>query len=161
MGELTAARIELSAGGVVFRRSSLGTIEVLLIQDSYGNWGFPKGHIEEGESRQEAALRECREETGLSELEVVGEVATSDWYFRAAGDLVHKYCDYFAMVADPNATARPQTAEGIQRCVWLSLAEAEDKVTYVNARDVLRRAVRHPATDGLASANVVRRARGR
>jgi ADP-ribose pyrophosphatase YjhB (NUDIX family) len=118
--------------------------------------------VEEGESRQEAALRESREETGLTRLEIAGEVATSDWYFRAGGDLVHKYCDYFAMVADPEAQARPQAAEGIQRCVWLAAGAAEGKITYANARAVLRRAAQHPAiVDGLGPVRTIPRARGR
>ncbi|NIR45038.1 MAG: NUDIX domain-containing protein [Gemmatimonadetes bacterium] len=140
----TEARIELSAGGVVFRPSASGAVEVLLIQDSYGNWGFPKGHVEEGESREEAATRECREETGLEGLELVGEVAATDWYFRAAGALVHKFCDYFVLLADPTAEARPRTAEGIQDCSWLDPDAAAERITYANARHVLRRALRHP-----------------
>jgi hypothetical protein len=54
-----SARIELSAGGVICRRTN-GGIEALLIKDSYGNWGFPKGHVEPGETLEGAALRECR-----------------------------------------------------------------------------------------------------
>ncbi len=53
-----------SAGALVFRRGNDGP-EVLLIR--YGSkWSFPKGHIEDGESAGEAALREVREETGVS-----------------------------------------------------------------------------------------------
>ena len=62
------ARLETSAGGVVYRRSDGGPL-VLLIRDSYENWGFPKGHIEQGEVPEVAAVREVREETGLVALE--------------------------------------------------------------------------------------------
>jgi len=41
---------EVSAGGIVFRRDESGVIRFLLIKDSYDNWGFPKGHLEENES---------------------------------------------------------------------------------------------------------------
>ncbi len=140
----TEARIELSAGGVVFRLSAAGAVEVLLIQDSYRNWGFPKGHVEGGESREGAAIRECREETGLTRLEIVGEIATTDWYFRSAGALVHKFCDYFVLIADPAEKARPRAVEGIQDCAWLDPEAASERITYANARRVLRRAVQHP-----------------
>ncbi|MGQ9753766.1 MAG: NUDIX hydrolase [Thermaceae bacterium] len=51
----------LGAGGVVFNKKG----EVLLLRDRMGYWVFPKGHLEEGESPTEAAVREVREETGI------------------------------------------------------------------------------------------------
>jgi 8-oxo-dGTP pyrophosphatase MutT (NUDIX family) len=59
------ADLEVSAGGIVFRRAPDLSPIYLLIRDSYDNWGFPKGHLENGESPAEAALRETGEETGL------------------------------------------------------------------------------------------------
>jgi 8-oxo-dGTP pyrophosphatase MutT (NUDIX family) len=152
MAEIRSAKIELSAGGVIHRRTSEGVTEVLLIKDSYGNWGFPKGHVEAGESLEEAAVRECREETGLDRLELIGPIGTSDWYFRAGGALVHKFCDYFLITADPREQASPQTREGIQACVWLSLDKAESQVTYVNAGQILRRAKARHALAELSEA---------
>ncbi len=138
---MKSARIELSAGGVICREPSSAVLEVLLIRDSYGNWGFPKGHVESGESAEQAALRECREETGLERLQTIAFIGITDWYFRAGSALVHKYCDYFALKADPDERASPQRAEGIQACRWMSPGEALNQVTYENARQVLRRAV--------------------
>ena len=62
-------RRESSAGGVVFRVAE-GRALFLLICDSYGNWGFPKGHLERGERADSAALREVVEETGLRTVAV-------------------------------------------------------------------------------------------
>ena len=143
MAGLRSARIEESAGGVICRITN-GEIEALLIKDSYANWGFPKGHVEPGETLEQTALRECREETGLQRLEVAGSVATTDWYFRAGGTLVHKFCDYFLLMADPREQAIPQIAEGIRECAWMSPAEAVARVTYHNARQVLGRALENP-----------------
>ncbi len=136
MAPVTYARIETSAGGVIYRRDAAGP-EVLLIKDSYGNWGFPKGHVEAGEKSEDAALRESREETGLQRLRLVGSLGTTDWYFRAEGALVHKYCDYFLVEADPGERAEPQAAEGIGACRWLKPDDALQRVTYDNARQVL------------------------
>ena len=141
MSTMVPARIELSAGGVIYRRPAAGATELLLIMDGYGNWGFPKGHVEAGEDAPEAALRECREETGLTRLRVVGPLGTTDWYFRAGNALVHKYCDYFLLEADPAEEARPQRGEGIQECAWLGAADAVARITYDNARHVLQRAL--------------------
>ena len=88
------ARIEHSSGGVVARRVD-ESVHLLLIRDPYGKWGLPKGHVENGESSREAAVREVREETGLTHLEPGPSLGTIDWYFRLKGDLVHKFCDYF------------------------------------------------------------------
>jgi 8-oxo-dGTP pyrophosphatase MutT (NUDIX family) len=147
MAEIMAARIEVSSGGVIYRRTS-ASIEVLLIKDSYGNWGFPKGHVEAGESPEEAALRECREETGLGSLRMAGRVGTSDWYFRSGGALVHKFCDYFLLEADADEPTSPQRGEGIQACQWLAPHEVEARVTYANARQILRVAAGYWAPSG-------------
>lgn len=137
MSEIHSAKIELSAGAVVCRRHEAGW-EVLLIRDSYGNWGFPKGHVEGGETPEEAALRECSEETGLEKLRLVGPLGTTDWYFRAGGGLIHKYCDYFLVEAEADAVAAPRREEGIQACSWSTGEQAARQVTYANARAVMR-----------------------
>jgi len=132
------ARIEHSSGGVVARRTQ-GTVYILLIRDPYDKWGLPKGHVENGESSLEAALREVREETGLTRLDPGPSLGTIDWYFRVKGDLVHKFCDYFLM-ASPDGDTVPEVSEGITECRWLPLDEAIEAVTYDNAREVVVRA---------------------
>lgn len=155
MNGIRSARIELSAGGVIFRQLG-GAVQVLLIKDSYDNWGFPKGHIEAGESSLEAALRECREETGLERLTVVAELGASDWYFRSAETLVHKFCDYFLLEADPEAEARPQHSEGIDLLVWLPPEGALQRVTYANARHMLELSLDRLPKPSRASSGPVR-----
>ena len=130
------ARLETSSGGVVFRLQHDGP-EFLLIKDPYDNWGLPKGHVEGGETPVEAAIREVTEETGLCELHVVEQLPTIDWYFRDRGRLVHKFCHFFLLQC-AGGEARPQVEEGISECVWKTIAEALQAVTYANAREVLR-----------------------
>jgi 8-oxo-dGTP pyrophosphatase MutT (NUDIX family) len=138
------ARRETSAGGVVFRMVSESEASVtrplfLLIRDSYRNWGFPKGHVEDGERPEAAALREVGEETGLRGMSLRGTVETIDWYFRFRGRLIHKVCHFFLMETDQAETS-PQRAEGITACRWAAYAEACEVISYANAREVLRRA---------------------
>lgn len=129
---------EVSAGGVVYRRED-GRPLFLLINDSYRNWGFPKGHLEKGERPETAAQREVAEETGLADLSMRGELATIDWHFRFRGKLIHKVCHFFLM---ETATAKtsPQREEGITACKWLPIGEAIALISYANAREVLQRA---------------------
>ena len=138
------ARRETSAGGVVFRLVSIAEASAprplfLLIRDSYRNWGFPKGHVEQGERPEAAALREVTEETGLRDLRLRGAVDTIDWYFRFRGRLIHKVCHFFLMETDQQATS-PQRAEGITACKWAAYEDAVEAISYANARAVLKRA---------------------
>jgi 8-oxo-dGTP pyrophosphatase MutT (NUDIX family) len=132
------ARVETSAGGVVFRRTHDG-VRVLLIRDPYANWGLPKGHLEPDETPEQAAVREVEEETGLRDLAVVERLPTIDWYFRDRGRLIHKFCHFFLIEAAAGEPV-PQADEGITDCAWLDVKAALDRVGYANAREVIRAA---------------------
>ena len=63
---------EPTSGGIVFRITPDGKdIEVLLIQDSKNRWTIPKGHIEQGETAKQTAIREIGEEAGLQHIRVL------------------------------------------------------------------------------------------
>jgi 8-oxo-dGTP pyrophosphatase MutT (NUDIX family) len=134
----TRAREEVSAGGVVVRRDD-DRMLFLLIRDSYRNWGFPKGHVEDGEEPATAALREVKEETGIVQLELRSELQTIDWYFRFRGRLIHKVCHFYLMET-VRAHTSPQRSEGITACRWEPYDRATELISYENAREVLRRA---------------------
>ncbi len=132
-------RTEHSAGGVVLRQIE-GSIHVLVIQDPYGKWGLPKGHLEDGEESVDAAVREVVEETSLV-AEAGPLISTIDWYFRADGRLVHKFCDFFLM-SSPTGDPVPQASEGITDCVWLRWDDALERIDYDNAMEVVASARR-------------------
>ena len=131
-------RQEVSSGGVVFRRLAEGT-RYLLILDGHGNWGFPKGHVENGESAEEAARREIEEETGLARFSCHGALADLEWTFDTGRVLVRKRCHYF-LFESPDGATLPRVDEGITECVWLGLGEATAKLTFRNASDLLEAA---------------------
>jgi 8-oxo-dGTP pyrophosphatase MutT (NUDIX family) len=133
------AELEVSAGGIVFRRVPGEGARYLLIRDSYNNWGFPKGHLEGDESPAQAAMRETAEETGLSHLVLQGPIRVIDWHFRFRGHHIHKYCHFF-LFESPDGDASPQVDEGITACQWRPLSEALEILSYDNARGVLKRA---------------------
>jgi 8-oxo-dGTP pyrophosphatase MutT (NUDIX family) len=130
--------IEVSAGGIVFRLTDRGT-QYLLIKDSYDNWGFPKGHLENGETPADAAARETAEETGLSGLELRGPIRVIDWHFRFRGRHIHKYCHFF-LFESASGDPCPQVEEGITDFRWEILDQALEALSYDNARGVLKRA---------------------
>lgn len=131
-------REEVSAGGIVFRRDGERTF-FLLIRDPYRNWGFPKGHLEEGEAPDAAAVREVAEETGIVGVEVRSAVETIDWTFRFRGRKIHKTCHFFLMETTQRRTA-PQAKEGITACRWATYEQATKMIAYDNARAVLEQA---------------------
>ena len=131
--------LEVSAGGIVFRRGPDGIARFLLIRDSYDNWGFPKGHLEEAETPAAAAVRETAEETGLKQLVLQGPIRVIDWHFRFRGRHIHKYCHFF-LIESPDGEPVPQADEGITACRWCVLDEALEVLSYDNARGVLKRA---------------------
>ena len=139
------AQRETSAGGVVYRLHA-GHAVFLLIRDSYQNWGFPKGHLESGERAEDAAVREVREETGIDDLALRGQIETIDWYFRFRGLLIHKVCHFFLMETSCEQTS-PQADEGITACRWEPFDRAAELISYANARDVLRCALELSAAD--------------
>lgn len=131
-------REEVSAGGIVFRRDGARTF-FLLIRDPYRNWGFPKGHLEQGEDPAAAAVREVAEETGIGAVELRAPVETIDWTFRFRGRQIHKVCHFFLMETTERRTA-PQSAEGITACRWATYEQATKMISYDNARAVLEQA---------------------
>lgn len=131
-------RNEHSAGGVLVRRRE-GAWNVLVIRDPYGKWGLPKGHVEPGESEEEAAAREVEEETGLRPDALGPPLGTIQWTFRRGHRKVLKRCTFFLMrsrAGDPV----PQKAEGITACAWFPLWEAARKIPYRDTRNVVIRA---------------------
>jgi ADP-ribose pyrophosphatase len=63
--------MERSAGGVVYYDAGGDGPVYLLMSNRKGYWEFPKGHVDQGETEEEAAIREVREETGLNDVKIV------------------------------------------------------------------------------------------
>ena len=110
-------RAERSCGGVVLRENDDGC-ECLLIRQIGGDWGFPKGHIEKGESELETAAREIKEETGIvAELDPEFK---SEIMYHLTPNIV-KNVVYF-LGTKPQGAERPQEAE-IMEVKWAKLEE--------------------------------------
>lgn len=127
---------EKSCGAVVYRETDSG-IEFLAIKSkAHGDWGFPKGHMEKGESEQETAKREVLEETGLN-VTLVDQFRTTIEYTMPNG--IAKEVVYFIGKALPEHNVRLQQEE-IQEYRWLKFNEILPLISYKNTREVLIKA---------------------
>lgn len=120
---------EPTAGGVVWRRTDRGVVEVLLIQDAKERWTIPKGHIEEGETAKQTAEREINEETGLKKMEMQGFLGKINFRYRRQHSLVLMTTEIFLVQAkgDTDDIQPEEWMKGIQ---WFPATEALDKIEY-------------------------------
>jgi 8-oxo-dGTP pyrophosphatase MutT (NUDIX family) len=130
-----------SAGGVVFRRDG-DRPRVLLLKHTSGKWMLPKGAIESGETPEGVALREVREETGLSNVRVVADLGEERYYFfwRSEDTFYDKTVRYFLLEFLGGQEPAPQAEEGFVACEWVALDEAIERIKYKETREVVRRA---------------------
>lgn len=148
-----------SAGGIVYRHRG-HRIEVVMIQDSYERWTFPKGHLEANETFEEAAKREIAEETGIDEhlLATRVELGEMDYWFNSnyksdieaskkqnpkanseEGVRIHKFVTYYLFETDLTAELKPQEEE-IAAVAWVPLSEIDERNEYEDNRLLMQRA---------------------
>ena len=134
------ARAEYSSGGVVYRKAGDNAYDIALVyRKRHDDWSLPKGHIEEGETREETALREVKEETGLDAriVEPLGEVVY--FYRRRNGDLVRKTVYHFLLEALSDKFAEPTWEVTESR--WVPITEAQTLLSYKNDAGVVVKAM--------------------
>ncbi len=131
-------RVATAAGGVVLRQGEHGQEVALLGRVNDGSWVLPKGTPGEGETLEETALREVREETGL-DVRILQPLGDMTYSFAATGERVHKIVHFFLMEqtgGDPSLHD-----EEYDEVRWVSVPEARRMLTFDTYRDVLDRAL--------------------
>ena len=120
------------AGSIVFRLDSKEP-QVLLVtaRRNPRNWIFPKGHIEKGETPEEAALRETREEAGIIG-DLIAPAGILEYGFLGAKARVEYFLVQFRREAGPPEDGRQRT--------WCQLEDALERLNYKNSRKLLRKA---------------------
>ena len=108
--------------------------KVLLIKQTRGHWGFPKGHVEDNETERETAIREVKEETNL-DVEIDGKNAYKEEYVTDKGKL--KEVVYF-IARRIGGEVKPQEIE-VSKIEWVDFEEAKKRITYDNTRELFEK----------------------
>ncbi len=126
---------EVSAGIILFNESE--NRKFLLLNYPSKHWDFVKGKMENGETSHETALRETKEETGISDVEFLdGFEEEIEYYFRAENQDIHKKVIFFL--------GKTKTLDIILShehldFIWLNYDNALNKITYDNAKNLLKK----------------------
>lgn len=117
----------------MFRKND-GAYDLVLLRHKFGgHWSFPKGHVEQGENEHQTALREVREETGLT-IRLLDGFRESVEYFPKPG--VKKQVVYFLGKALGEVLI-PQEEE-ISEVHWIPIDKAAEMVTFANDKRLIR-----------------------
>lgn len=121
-------KYEKSCGTIVINDN-----KVLVIQQKQGFWGFPKGHVEQGENEIETAIRETKEETNL---DVIIEDKTRFCLTYVIEDKnIHKEVVYFVTKVDGKVDIKPQIEE-VNSIAWIEISKVEDILTFDNLKEL-------------------------
>ena len=125
-----------SCGGVVIFRG-----KILLLYKNYRNkyegWVLPKGTVESGESHEETALREVKEESG-AKAEIIKYVGKSQYSFSVPGDTVEKDVHWYLMMGN-SYFSKPQKEEYFDDSGFYKYHEAYHLLKFTNERQILEK----------------------
>jgi len=129
--------IKKSAGAIVFRREG-EKIKYLLIKYGWGHWEFPRGGIEKGESLEETAKREIKEEVGIRDIQFIS--GFKEWikfFFKLNGENIMKIATFLLAETKTEKITLSREHEDYK---WLEYKEALNLLTFKNSKEVLKKA---------------------
>jgi ADP-ribose pyrophosphatase YjhB (NUDIX family) len=130
---------EVSAGGLVI--DATGKNGLLIARKDQKDpsrliWSLPKGHIEEGETPELAAVREVLEETGIRS-EIVKSLGVIDFWFMASGKRIHKTVHHY-LFREVGGSLQPQESE-VDDVAWIPLESVINQLAYPDEKKLIAR----------------------
>src|SRR5213076_2296125 len=127
----------ISSGGVVYRVEDGIPLFLLLTSNKRGIWCLPKGLIEENEDEVTTAMREVREETGVSRVKLRGKVGQIKYQFGFRAKTYDKTVHFFLFETD-QADAKVGTEHDAME--WMPYEKALQTLSYPNEKEMLSKA---------------------
>ncbi len=128
---------EKSCGAVVYINNQERT-RYLLLNYAARHWDFVKGNVEINETEQQTVTRELQEETGITDaLFINGFRESINYFYRRQGATVNKEVIFFVMESSIDKVEISFEHVGF---IWLNYEQAIEKLTFKNARDILKKA---------------------
>jgi 8-oxo-dGTP diphosphatase len=129
-----------SAGGVIFRKTEAGFEAALIATKGKAVWTLPKGIIDKGEQPEAAAIREIREETGLTG-KIVSPLETKSYWFYLKDENVkfRKTVRYFLVEYASGTICN--TCSEVDEAQWFHTDDALKKLSYKSDREVFQKAM--------------------
>ena len=133
---------QISAGGVAFRRSQSGVEVAIVAVRPSRRWQVPKGLIDAGETEEQAALREVREEAGI-DCRIIEKIETVEyWYFAADGRgervRYHKFVHFFLLKYLAGDTENHD--HEIDEARWVPIDEAVEMLAFKSEKELVKKA---------------------
>jgi 8-oxo-dGTP diphosphatase len=143
-------KIETSAGGVVYKRSlrpsglrkSKGKIEFLVVQHSgHHRWVLPKGWIDPGETKEQAAVREVKEEAGV-EAEIINYLGEFTIFYTSPEKEKVRKTSHFFLMKHKSGDPSKELGWEMKDFVWLPEKEAIEKLDYPGEKKMVEKALK-------------------
>ncbi len=130
---------EFSAGGVVVRGDEVAVIvPKKLSPEGRRVLGLPKGHPDEGETMQQAAAREVREETGL-ETELIEKLGDVEYWYQRKGRRILKKVSFYLF--EYRSGSVEDHDDEIEEARWMALRDAARELSFKGEREMVERAL--------------------
>ena len=126
------------SAGIVFFRKIQDKINFLVLNYPSGHWDLVKGHIENDEDPKDTAIRESKEETGITDIKFIdGFKEEIEYYFQYNNENIHKKVIFFLSETKQNKIV---LSDEHLDFIWLDFDDAMKKITFETAKSVVKKA---------------------
>lgn len=129
-GQQRALKMIFAAGGIVWRQAAHGSEVAVIHRPKHGDWCLPKGKLKEGESWEQAARREVKEETGC-DAKITGFAGTNNYQVKKTPKVVF----FYNMSLEGGRPFQP--SKEVDKILWMSPPEAIKRLDHIEEKNLL------------------------